>query len=759
MIRHWLRTITRIMSESLKRSFPQDQEILATQTNLINDGSGSSSNVAKKLKPTLMGISETKAGITQFINPNITGFSGLLKTLHSDFQVNEIDPLGNVIHLIDDGIDVGPSKRELKLQERAKFRQEIEGKTEEEIAEIKAAKQQEKEQQQRSKEADDNGGDGGESNKHPKISNEDREELLKFITVEELKQVEQLFHNGKNFETETKFDDKEQRTKLHQLFRKVFQNKLETITSLENTFKIAISSRNRNGGSRQQPRQFQESMHHIDENGVINYGLGPYKPYLHFTVYKQNRDTMEVANNIGKLLRINHKFINYAGTKDRRGATCQRFSINHGKVLRVNALNKLKRNGFTLGSFSYEDHPLKLGDLKGNEFTIVIRDIKPHHQQQQQQEQQPQDQSQSIESIVTSCFESLQKNGFINYFGMQRFGSFSISTHEFGKFILNENWQEFVELLLSDQESVAPGSIEARKIWKQTRDPKLTLNKLPHYFVAETAVLRVLQNESPQQKDDNNTVYSSNSYLKAIQAIPKNLRMMYGHAYQAYIWNLVASKRIELYGLNLIEGDLVFEDPITNPDIVDEDVVYLNEAKVRSLTKQDIESGKYTIFDVILPSPGYKIEYPTNPILKQVYIDIMEKDGLNPFKMIRKQKEFSLTGTYRKLMAKANNLSFELIKYKTEKGEDGETGDGEKPLIRTDLELLNLKKEQEKKSSQKSVTTPIELPDRIINDDKEGGNKLAVVLRMQLGVSSYATMALREFMRIDTSRYRDGLCK
>ena len=56
----------------------------------------------------------------------------------------------------------------MKLQERAKFRQEIEGKTEEEIAEIKAAKQEEKEQQQRSKEADDNGGDGGESNKHPK---------------------------------------------------------------------------------------------------------------------------------------------------------------------------------------------------------------------------------------------------------------------------------------------------------------------------------------------------------------------------------------------------------------------------------------------------------------------------------------------------------------------------------------------------------------------------------------------------------------
>ena len=54
-------------------------------------------------------------------------------------------------------------------------------------------------------------------------------------------------------------------------------------------------------------------------------------------------------------------------------------------------------------------------------------------------------------------------------------------------------------------------------------------------------------------------------------------------------------------------------------------------------------------------------------------------------------------------MAKANNLSFELIKYKTEKGEDGETGDGEKPLIRTDLELLNLKKNK-KRNHRKNLS-------------------------------------------------------
>ena len=121
MNRHWIGKIFRIMSDTLKRS--PSQELL---------------QVSKKPKLISIGISEEKAGITQFINPNVVGFSGSLKTLHTDFQVNEIEANGNVVHLTDMGIDVGPTKKELKLQERAKFREEIAGKTEEEIAEIKA---------------------------------------------------------------------------------------------------------------------------------------------------------------------------------------------------------------------------------------------------------------------------------------------------------------------------------------------------------------------------------------------------------------------------------------------------------------------------------------------------------------------------------------------------------------------------------------------------------------------------------------------
>ncbi|KAI5948716.1 PUS7 [Candida theae] len=679
---------------------------------------------AKKLKPTLIpALTEEAVGILKFINPNSVGFQGSLKTLHSDFQVNEIEPSGHVVYLTDLGIDMGKSRKEKKLEQKAKEAQEFAGKTDEEIASIKAerAKAQENE---------------------PKyeLSEEDRNELLAYISEEELKQIEQLFHTGNHMETKTTIDDKEKRGKLHQLLRKAFQGKLESTTSSENTFKIVIA-KNRGNNRRGGDTNIMDSMHHVDENGVINYGLGPFKPYLHFAVFKQNRDTMDVANNIAKMLRISPKTINYAGTKDRRGVTCQKFCISRGKVLRVSALNKMKNSNFKLGRFTYEDYPLKLGDLAGNEFTITLRDVKPAVDEGADAD---------LRTIVAQCFDSLDKHGFINYFGMQRFGSFSVPTHELGIALLQEDWEKCVELLLSEQEVCSPGTMEMRKIWKEKRDAKEASKALPRHFVAENCILKVLSSE----QQDSDKKYKRHSYLKSLLAIPKNLRMMYVHAYQSYVWNLVASKRIELFGLEVQEGDLVFDEQGSNKatsvdyDGFEEDVAVSNTVAVRALTKEDIDSGKYSIFDVVLPSPGFKIEYPTNEKLRQVYIDTMAKDNLDPFNLMRKNKEFSLTGAYRTLLSKPKDLSYEIIEYRA----DG------KPLVKTDLEILEMKNNGDDIEAVEST-----LSERIIkhhNNDADDGAadpsaeaKFAVVLKMKLDVSSYATMALREFMRIDTSRY------
>ena len=40
-------------------------------------------------------------------------------------------------------------------------------------------------------------------------------------------------------------------------------------------------------------------------------------------------------------------------------------------------------------------------------------------------------------------------------------------------------------------------------------------------------------------------------------SIQRNMRLMYVHAYQSFVWNTVAGKRWEVYGNKTVEGDLV----------------------------------------------------------------------------------------------------------------------------------------------------------------------------------------------------------
>lgn len=47
----------------------------------------------------------------------------------------------------------------------------------------------------------------------------------------------------------------------------------------------------------------------------------------------------------------------------------------------------------------------------------------------------------------------------------------------------------------------------------------------------------------------------------ASRKIPRNLRLMYIHAYQSYVWNAIVSERIRMHGVdNAVPGDLVFEE-------------------------------------------------------------------------------------------------------------------------------------------------------------------------------------------------------
>lgn len=124
----------------------------------------------------------------------------------------------------------------------------------------------------------------------------------------------------------------------------------------------------------------------------------------------------------------------------------------------------------------------------------------------------------------------------------------------------------------------------------------------------------------------------------------------------------MVSRRIAKFGLKLCEGDLVLDD-LNEPtaEILDDDVVCDDDenddnaepneendqpatvalstfkAMVKPLTKQDIDSNKYSIFDIVLPLPGHDITYPANECA-QWYEERLEKDGLSSEKLKQKQK-------------------------------------------------------------------------------------------------------------------------
>ena len=71
-----------------------------------------------------------------------------------------------------------------------------------------------------------------------------------------------------------------------------------------------------------------------------------------------------------------------------------------------------------------------------------------------------------------------------------------------------------------------------------------------------------------------------------------------------------------------------------------------SRSTVTVLTEDHIKSGDFTIQDVVLPLPGYDVNYPENN-MKVHYRQIMANDDLDIDNMRRKVKDYALSGAYR----------------------------------------------------------------------------------------------------------------
>lgn len=676
-------------------------------------------------------VNEKDVGISKFIvDAEGQGFRGTLKQRYIDFLVNEIDLDNQVVHLLDTGVE-RPKKESKPVKEEGNQQEVL--KDEEQIG-SNCLKNEESSDKPKEEVLE-------KTEKFP-ITDAERLKLISILGTEQQYNEfnESVLKNSAIFTTEKKFGDKSERTEIHQFLRNVFQNKLESITNPDSSIKICVSNRDTRRPKNKAKNEKQK------QDDLL---FGKKKEFLHFVMYKQNKDTMEAANLIAKFTRLNPKTIRYAGTKDRRGITVQRMCVSRTDAYRLNNLNKSLR-GVKLGEFKYKDVGLNLGELKGNEFVITIRDV----QFDKHETTEGVTNFEELGKIIEKNFKALKQNGFINYYGMQRFGTFSISTHEIGKQILLGDYETACELILSNQEHVLPDLIEAREIWETTRNPQLTIKKMPKKCMAESCILKGLNEDYLNATNNKKRGHHGNlggaqfNYFQALMKIPRNLRLMYGHAYQSYVWNCVVSRRFEQFGMNVVEGDLVIVDESTKieeeedvDDILDggEDLRKDTFVRARPVTAKEIEQKRFNIFDVVLPSPGFDVVYPENAEIRQVYVDVMSKDGLSPFKMARNVRDFSFAGSYRNIVAKPEGLLYDIRRYE----------DSIEKLVNDDLEILE---EYRKERGGDLTGYKFDESKRVAEQKKEGGNRTGIVLKMRLGTSSYATMALRELMKIDTTR-------
>ncbi|CAB3260839.1 unnamed protein product [Arctia plantaginis] len=247
-----------------------------------------------------------------------------------------------------------------------------------------------------------------------------------------------------------------------------------------------------------------------------------------------------------------------------------------------------------------------------------------------------------------------------------------------------------------------------------------------------------------------------------LRELARNIRLLYLHSYQSLVWNRAVSERIRRFGLKPVAGDCV---PLPNVEIKDslhgdsdsedgegeDDATptasdstlesdtkpsVKNDSKkkqkhdphkpplpIKILSQEDVDTGKYNVFNIVLPLPGAFVAYPPNMI--DFYEEVLTKDGLK-MDMKHKLKSYNMSGAYRHMVVRPLAVSWQHVRY----------SDPFADLIASDLD---------------------ELDNRPITGIVEDGKYRALLLNMILPSSCYATMALRELLKVDTSSDNQAL--
>jgi len=382
-------------------------------------------------------------------------------------------------------------------------------------------------------------------------------------------------------------------------------------------------------------------------------------------------------------LPINKNLIQYSGTKDRRAITTQ-FCTTKMDLRKLYGMNKFENSGnpnasqIIVSDFKTVSEQTQLGNHSGNLFSLVIREIDPNN-------------------LTAERVESFKTHGFLNYFGRQRFGLFSPNPL-IGLAILKEDYQSAIDMCLYPYDcKLEDWNRELRQIYVNDglENAISFLRNQPKgaKFSLEAKLLFGMHKNKQSGQTSN--------YARVLSSLPKNLRTLFIHAFQSWLFNKMLNERLKFSKTELWTGDLVQGKGDQIPKIYDKN-----------------SCGDYTISDLVLPLIGFASEIPPN--LKGFLESIFQKLGIDKENFNHRNKEFRSTGDYRKAFVRFYddaNFKSEFVTY----GDDNDD-------LQSEIGEWN-----------KVEITP----------STDSLPKTALRIRFSLPSSAYATMASRELLHND----------
>jgi tRNA pseudouridine13 synthase len=251
------------------------------------------------------------------------------------------------------------------------------------------------------------------------------------------------------------------------------------------------------------------------------YAPSGYGEHTYVRIEKTGIPTFEAVRRIARALHIDSRSIGYAGLKDAHAITEQTLSLGNVPPSLVEALDV---PAVRVLSVDRHTNKLRVGHLRGNRFTVRIRDtgrIKDL----------------DALSAAQAILDVLARYGVPNYYGEQRFGLRG-DTHLLGRALVCKEDEAFVRRLVGSppQEAGQGNRTESSSVRKaralfEAGDLQASLPLWPRHMQAERRAVQTLLDRPGQ-------------YHRVVRAIPSKMRSFYVSAYQSALFNRVLARRL-----------------------------------------------------------------------------------------------------------------------------------------------------------------------------------------------------------------------